>query len=246
MKVEKIRDLTLINIDEKKIMIIACDSCGGVGLKENDVLKVSPFYVGAFTVRVAMMEVMCTGAEIVTVVDAVCNEMEHTGSEIIKGIKHELKKAEVEEVVLTGSTEENFSTYTTGLGVTVIGLTQNKNLKLKMLKGPAVVISIGIPQVGDEINLDTGEGIIDYNTVKYMIGLEGVYEIIPIGSKGILYEAETVAKNYNLTLYIKENENIDIHKSAGPATCVIAFIKKDILKYVQCLKNVNIIGKVEN
>jgi hypothetical protein len=34
MEVRKIRDLSLITLDEKRTMVIACDSCGGVGMKE--------------------------------------------------------------------------------------------------------------------------------------------------------------------------------------------------------------------
>ena len=54
------------------------------------------------------MEVLCTGAEIVSITDAVC-EMGPTGSEIIRGIKQELKEANINNITLNGSTEENFS-----------------------------------------------------------------------------------------------------------------------------------------
>ncbi|MBV1822090.1 hypothetical protein KUA25_29170, partial [Bacteroidales bacterium MSK.15.36] len=75
MKISKVRDLTLIKLTEDKNLIVACDSCGGIGNKLEDTLKVPAFIVGKFTARVALMEVLCTGAEIVSITDAVCNEM---------------------------------------------------------------------------------------------------------------------------------------------------------------------------
>jgi selenophosphate synthetase-related protein len=117
MIVEKIRDLTIVNISDKNAIVVACDSCGSIGMKKGDVLKIPPFYSGKFTARVGIMEVLCTGAEVVTIVDTVSNEMEPTGNEIIRGIKEELKAANINEVVLTGSTEENFPTISTALGV---------------------------------------------------------------------------------------------------------------------------------
>jgi hypothetical protein len=60
MDVLKIRDLTLIKIDSEKTMVIACDSCGSIGMKKYDVLKVPPFFTGKFTTKVALMEVLCS------------------------------------------------------------------------------------------------------------------------------------------------------------------------------------------
>lgn len=242
MKVQKYRDLTLVRIDEKNMMVIACDSCGGIGSKQGDVLKVSPYYVGRFTARVGLLEVMCAGAQVVTVVDAVCNEMEPTGKEIIKGIKQELKEANIKDVVLTGSTEENFSTISTGLGVTVVGIVETKRLKIKSIFKSAAIVSIGLPKVGDEIKLEGDEDIVDYETVKCLLNLESVFEIIPVGSKGILFEAENIACNNGLHLYIDDSVGVDINKSAGPSTCILVIVDIESINDVMNYKHANKIG----
>jgi len=131
MKVNKVRDLTLVSIDEKKTMVISCDSCGGIGLKDGDFLKIPPFYVGKFAARVALFEVLSSGANVVCITNAVCNEMDPTGQEVIKGIKEELKFLNLDNITLTGSTEENFNTNSTAVGITAIGIIENDKLKIK-------------------------------------------------------------------------------------------------------------------
>lgn len=244
MKVRKVRDLTLITLHSDQTMVVACDSCGGIGSKAGDILKVPPVYVGSFTARVVIMEVMCSGAEIVTVTNAVCNEMEPTGREIIKGIQKELKAAGIDEIVLTGSTEENFSPPSTGVGVTAIGIADNKKLKINSTE-EALIISVGIPKVGDEINLEGDREIIDYTTIKELLEKPWVYEIVPVGSKGIVYEAEQLAINNNLELILEDDIKVDIRKSAGPATCIIAAISKEYQRNVMdCRLGINIIGSL--
>lgn len=246
MEVRKIRDLSLITLDEKKTMVIACDSCGSVGIKEGDVLKVPPFYVGKLTSRVALLEVICAGAEVITLTDTVCNEMNSTGEEIIKGIKHELNLAGVKDVVLTGSTEENFSTVSTGLGITVVGIAENNKLKVNNVKNEAVIISIGIPKVGDEINLDEDSEIVDYSSIYKLLNNNFVYEVVPVGSKGMAYECVQLAESNKLRVYFEEQQKIDIKKSGGPSTSIIAAVDSNGIKDIlESMPNSNIIAYLE-
>ncbi|MEY7998888.1 AIR synthase related protein [Clostridium sp. Mt-5] len=247
MEVKKIRDLSLITLDEKRTMIIACDSCGGIGGKKGDVLNVPPFYVGKLTARVVLLEVICSGAEVITITNTICNEMNNTGLEIIKGIKEELREADIRDVVLTGSTEENFETSSTALGVTAVGIAVTESLKVNSIKGEAVIISVGIPKVGDEINLEGDEEIVNYETVYKLLHNDFVYEIVPVGSKGIAYEAGQLAVNNNLKLYMENKCSIDIEKSGGPETSVIAAVDlggiEDILANIS---GVTIIGYLKS
>jgi hypothetical protein len=245
MEVRKVRDLTLIKIDENKTMVIACDSCGSVGMKEGDALKVAPFYTGKYTARVALLEVLCTGAEVVTVVDAICNEMKNTGEEIIKGIEEELNEAGIKQVVLTGSTEENFPTVSTALGITVIGIMETHALKVNKVRENSRVVSIGLPKVGDEIKLNNDEDIVHYSDIEILLHTEGVYEIIPVGSKGILNEACDLAKFNGMKFEIEENIQVDINKSGGPSTAIIASISNEALENISQLRNFNIIGSMK-
>jgi hypothetical protein len=242
MEISKVRDLTLVEISDEKVLVIACDSCGSIGLKEKDVFKVPPYFTGRFTARVTMLEVMSTGAEIITLTNSVCSEMKPTGEEIIRGIKDELQAAGIPEIVLTGSTEENFTTYSTGLGVTAIGIANPKTIKVNQAGDGAVVV-IGLPKVGSGIDLEKDEEIVNYEQLKRLLGDPCVYEIVPCGSKGIQYEAETLAKENGLKFRLWENIDIDIKKSCGPATTVIAAVNSVIVsRLLEQFKNCNLIG----
>ncbi|WP_315116142.1 AIR synthase related protein [uncultured Clostridium sp.] len=245
MKINKIRDLTLVSIDSNKTMVIACDSCGSIGMKEGDALKVPSIFVGKLTLRVAMLEVLASGANIVAVTNAVCNEMEPTGKEIIKGVEEELAHAGIDKIALNGSTEENFKTTSTALGITVVGIADNDNLKLNNIKEDCLLISIGMPKVGGEINLlSKDEDIADYDDLYKMLGTQGVFEIVPVGSKGILYEGELLARNNNMNLSLEDNISIDLHKTCGPATVLIAAVSHEAYENLKTMKRVRLIGKL--
>ncbi|MBU5485605.1 alpha-ribazole-5-phosphate synthase [Clostridium sp. MSJ-11] len=245
MKINKIRDLTLVSIDSNKTMVIACDSCGSIGMKEGDALKVPSIFVGKLTLRVAMFEVLSSGANIVAITNAVCNEMEPTGKEIIKGIEEELECAGIDKIALNGSTEENFKTTSTALGITVVGIVDNANLKVNNIKEDCLLISIGMPKVGGEINLSSkDEDIADYDDLYKMLETQGVFEIVPVGSKGILYEGELLARNNNMNLNLVDNMSIDLHKTCGPATVLIAAVSHEAYENLKTMKRVRLIGKL--
>ncbi|HWR44724.1 AIR synthase related protein [Sporomusa sp.] len=244
MNVKKVRDLTLVDLGQGKTMVIACDSCGSVGLKEGDVLKVPPFITGKYTARVAILEVLCTGAEVICLTNTICNEMDPTGKAIIQGIEEELKAAGIGEVVLTGSTEENFSTVATGLGITTVGLVVTKDLKVNNIKGDALLVAIGQPKVGQEVLASKREDIVDYSMIKQLLQAEEVYEIIPVGSKGILYEMQELARNNQLKLSVNNNIKIDINKSAGPSTVVIAAVSNNYFSKLDIAGSMELLGKV--
>ncbi|BFN03982.1 AIR synthase related protein [Clostridium tetani] len=247
MRISKVRDLTLIKLTEDKNLVVACDSCGGIGSKPEDALKVPAYIVGKLTARVALMEVLCTGAEVVTITDAVCNEMEPTGKEIIRGIKEELKEAKINEVTLNGSTEENFPTKATGLGVTVVGIVDNNNMKVNNITKDCLLISIGIPKVGKEIDIfGYDEEIASYNHISTILNNQEAYEIVPVGSKGILFEAEELAKNNRCEFYLnKDKIDVDIRRSAGPATVIIAAVSKKAYENLKDIQNVNLLGEIK-
>ena len=43
------RDVSFIELNADLYLAIACDSCGGIGEKERDVVCVPPYIVGRFT-----------------------------------------------------------------------------------------------------------------------------------------------------------------------------------------------------
>ncbi len=200
-----------------------------------DVLNAPLKMVGAMTVRVPLMEILSVGAKIIAISNAVCNEMNPTAKEIIEGIEEELKRAGINNVSINGSTEENFITKMTALGITVIGIADNLHIS-KPEVGDYIIL-IGQPLVGEEI-LHSGKKTADYQDIYHLLNNKSVKEIIPVGSKGIFYEANNICKMHGLSLKVF-NSGIDIYKSSGPSTCVIAVVNEKFLK-----SDTLLIGKV--
>lgn len=213
------RDVSFIELNKDLYLAIACDSCGGIGEKERDVVKVPPYIVGRFTGRVALMEILSVGAVPVALTAAVCSEPDPTGEGILYGIRDELKKLSL-EIPITVSTEKNMPTCQTGLGITVIGLVEKKRLRINKTKAGDKLYCVGMPKVGNEISLDDPE-IANSLLVKELLEIPAVHDIIPVGSKGIKGEAEMLASFLGLELEWNKNLLIDIQKTAGPATCVL-------------------------
>ncbi|OPJ54668.1 AIR synthase related protein [Alkalithermobacter paradoxus] len=240
---KKYRDLLFLDINDKEYLVISCDSCCGVGLKKFDKVKAPYELVSYFTTRVCMMELMSIKGNPIAIVDNLGTSMEKGGNEIINGIKKFLRENEI-DIPITGSTEENFISLQTFLGLTVIGRVDKDYEKYNKPRENDLIVVLGIPKVGSEIDIQTDKEIISFDDFRKIINLEYINCIIPVGSKGIKYESEVMSKIGNLNIEYIES-NIDISKSAGPSTCVIAAINEENLSK---LKNsikcpINIIGK---
>ncbi|WP_338037303.1 AIR synthase related protein [Marinitoga litoralis] len=220
-----------------KELIISCDSSGAIGNKEMDVVKVSPDIVGYYGAHVALCENIAYGATPITIVNTLSVEMNNTGKEIIKGIRRAIDLINI-DVIITGSTEENFPTIQTGIGITVIGI-KEKNINFKTEKGDIAVL-IGLPKLGEEV-LNSKE-ILRLDILKTLRNSNYLNEIVPVGSKGIFHEINEISKIWNLEFNLFNN-NIDLYKSAGPATCAIITLKEENLKNINIDIPINILGK---
>lgn len=231
MSIRKYRDLTLIDLSDDKVLVIACDSCGAVGPKEGDLVKVSGYVVGRFTSRVALMEVLAAGAWPICVVNTLCVEPFPTGADIQCGIADELRFLGVDpEALLTGSTEKNMPTSQSGVGVTVVGIASKEQLRIGRLRAGDYLALFGLPKVGAEVSLGDPE-IADLSTIMLLLSSSQVKEIVPVGSRGIKAEAETLARLNDLELVWYEiPDEVDLYKSAGPATCLLAAGEEATLK----------------
>jgi hypothetical protein len=225
------RDLTIVPLAGQSSLVIACDSCGGIGVKEGDAFKLPPRIAGQFTARVALTEVLCSGAVPVTITNGVACEMDPTGREVILGIQDELRHAGLNDVVLTGSTEENFPTSMTALAITVVGVAQEGALKFGCAVRGDTLILLGHPCVGAEVDLES-EGF--YDQIRQLMSMPGVREIVPVGSKGVAFEAETLAALNGMSVVLNDT-GIDYHKSAGPATCLLVLCAESSVNHILSL-----------
>lgn len=226
MKIRKHRDLTLIDINKDQILVVSCDSSGGIGNKENDIVKTTPEIVGQFTAQVGLMEILAFGAYPITIVDTLSVEMEDTGRRILDGIKKTLEPLDFDlDNVITGSTEENFPVSVTGVGITIIGIIDKDNWKKPKTEAGLIAAVVGMPKIGDEV-LDDKDSIMDIKRLLELKEKEYIKEILPVGSKGILYELDQMAKTNNINFELEDNKMINLKKPGGPSTCVIVSIEE--------------------
>ena len=221
-RLERIRDLLIYNMPDGAALVVSCDSAGAIGPKGRDVIATSGYVLGRYITRVALMELIACGAQPILVVDALCVERDPTGDEIIKGVRDEAALAGLDpEMAVTGSTEENIATSQTGIGIAAIGIAERSELRLGRASVGDALVCIGVAKVGNEVTLDDPE-IVDLGAVRALANIEWVHEIVPVGSRGIRAEAEDLAETNGLRFRVKPGAHLDLDKSAGPATCVVA------------------------
>src|SRR5665648_689652 len=107
-------------------------------MKELDVLKSSWFMTGKLTTRVALLEVISTGAIPKMLTVAISNEPHPAGTELLKGVNDELESAGLKTLPMAISTEKNMPTKQTGLGISVIGVAEKNKLRI----GKAQLLSL--------------------------------------------------------------------------------------------------------
>ncbi|WP_350342826.1 AIR synthase related protein [Proteinivorax tanatarense] len=228
----KYRDISLVSVNKEDILVIACDSCGGIGSKERDVVKVDPKIMGYYTTQVALMEVIAVGARPIAVINPLSVEMNNTGKKILQGIKKAVNRVKTKgDIAINGSTEENIPVVQTAMGLTVIGVMKKRDFNHSRTRLGDIAVVIGEPKVGEEV-IEQGEsGVFNLDMLQALLKKDYVNEILPVGSKGILYEIKEMARINCLNYKLYKNMPLDIEKTAGPSTCAIVSLKEhDVAK----------------
>lgn len=220
---QEYRDLSILPVSNEKWLVIACDSSAGIGKKKQDAVEIDPAITAAFCLRVPLIELFCYGAEPIAVIDLIGNEYEPTGERMILGIRAELAKAGLADIPLNGSTEENMPTKTTSVGVTVIGEIKAGKENFQMNEACSL-LQLGEPFVGEQV-VKNRERIFSYPLVKALRAEPGVMDMLPVGSKGVQYEAQLMTKDSEFQIHFLEKDGLDC--SAGPATVILLAVKTD-------------------
>ncbi len=217
------RDIRLIRLDRRKVLVVSCDSSGAVGSKVLDQVKCSPYMAGRFAARVALMEALAVGATPICVATPLAVEPTPTGKRIMRGIRSEMESARLDSrTPVVDSTEKNFKIKQTGVGVTVVGLAKSASLKVGRCAAGDEVFALGSPCVGSEVLWgQRRHTTADTQDVCTVVRSEFIHETIPVGSKGIAYEAQVMARDSNLHFEPSDDVRIDLSKSAGPATVIV-------------------------
>jgi selenophosphate synthetase-related protein len=241
-------DVSILKIPTGHAIVAGSTSSGAVGSKVMDKVKVEGHVLGKFLARVALMDVTATGAFPVLLSVTLGVEKEPTGNAILEGIRREARSIGLDpNQVLMENTEDNFETVQTGVGLTVIGFANEDELRLgKTLPGD-LVVAIGKPKVGDEVLAAEAHGeIADLKNVAQLSQRKYIHDIAPVGGFGIASEARMMAYGVGRQLKIFEVQKLDLNKSAGPATVILATVDREKLEDLTALipKPINVVGEI--
>lgn len=222
MKNSQFRDLTILELAPGMNLAVACDSSASIGEKEHDYINVDPEITAACCLRVPLFELICVNAEPITVIDVIGNELEPTGRKMITGIERELKRAGLSHLSLNGSTEENMLTTMTSLGITVMGRFEGEFIQ-PVIKPKDILFQLGQPLVGAEVVANINS-LCEYSELFSLRKEFAVVDLLPVGSKGMKFEAELMASENNLQINFLSPNDEKLKQSAGPATVVLVAV----------------------
>lgn len=244
MNIKQIRDLTVIDFDENRYLGIACDSCGGIGLKEHDVVKASPQLTAYQTGKVVLAELMSMGFTPLIMADGLAVEMNDTGKQLIEGFNEVLSRLKTTKVHLTGSTEENIRTVQTSMGVTCIGICQKDKLKYKKTRKDDVCLLIGLPLVGNDV-VNNPDKILDIDDFEKLYLYDYIKEMLPVGSRGVAAELNDLCDYNNLNIKFEDNIYVNLKNSGGPSCSCIITTDENHVNIIKSLVNkpIEIIGR---
>lgn len=229
----------LIILDDMNL-VLACDSAAGIGEKPADEVFADVEMVSYYAAFVPIVELLCARSTPMVLVDTLCNEREPYGEKIIRGIKMAMKDAGLDEAnAFTGSTEENFISKMTGIGVTVLG----HGLDIRKAQKGDAVYAIGKALVGEELikYRDKAMSMSDYIYLKEQ---DYIHDIVPIGSKGAAHELAEIEAHAGLRARIV-NSDFDLNASGGPSAMCLVTMKSDDFNKLNLKKDVNLLAFME-
>jgi selenophosphate synthetase-related protein len=241
-------DVSILKVPTGHAIVAGSTSSGAVGPKIMDKVKVEGGVLGKFLARVALMDVTATGAFPLLLSVTLGVEKEPTGNQIMDGIKREARSIGLDpNQVIMENTEDNFETVQTGAGLTVVGFANEDELRIGKTVPGDTIIAIGKPKVGDEVILAEAKGeIADLKNIMQLSQKKYVHDIAAVGTLGIADEARMMAYGVGRQLKLAELQGVDLNKSAGPATVILASIDKEKLEELSSLisKPISIIGEI--
>lgn len=241
-------DVSIMKMPTGHAIVTGSTSSGAVGPKEFDKVKVDGKVLGKFMARVALMDVTATGAFPLLLSVTLGVESEPTGNDIIEGIKREARNIGLDpNQVIMENTEDNFQTVQTGAGLTVVGLANEDELRLGKTMPGDLIVAIGRPKVGIEVIAAEARGeIADLKNVVQLNQRKYVHDISAVGSFGIASEAKMMAYGVGRQLKLNAVPELDLEKSAGPATVILATVDPDRLEDLRELipKPFSVVGEI--
>lgn len=241
-------DLVVLKLPTGHSIVVGSTSSGAVGPNSLDKIKVDGWVLGKYLARVALMDVAAVGAFPLLLSVTLGVKKEPFGREILEGTRHEALILGLEpNQVLLEKTEENFDVVQTGAGLTVVGLANEADLRLARTLPGDLLVAVGKPKVGDEVLPAEVRGeVADLKSMILLSHRKFVHDIFPVGPFGIANEARTMAFAVGRQIKFIEDTEIDLEKSAGPATVMLVTIDCESFEELKSLigKPITIIGEI--
>lgn len=243
---QRLRDLLLVDIPGR--LVIACDVIGGIGNKPHDSVPTDPRTCANFGFRVPMLELLCSGARPVAVVDTLSVERHPTGQIMIDEILRLAAEAGLGPEAVTGSTEDNVVTTATGLGITILGVLA-PGAGLPMARRGDVVVCLGEPRSAPADRLYISHpAMVTIAEVKRLLDTGLVHDALPVGSRGVGHELAEMAAHSGTQVRHDPASSIPPEQSAGPASCVLISCSpgdQETLKALVPQRSWQVIGRLE-
>ena len=240
------RDISVFEVDQNLVLVVGCDSAGGIGPKPLDEVKVSGYTLGRFTARVALMEVLSVGAKPFCLTNTLGVEPDPTGLEIVRGIQSEVDALGL-PLDLIGSMEKTVKVQQTGIGVTIVGLTTKNKLRIGLSMPNDLIVAVGLPKVKDDVlPAEQRNEIADLQDLLTLVGCEFVHDVIPVGSLGTRHEVKVLCQDASLGAKLDDACGFNFDSSAGPATVILVTVGTDDLHKLSGLigKPITVIGSL--
>lgn len=214
-----ISDIAIVPLSEQFELVIASDNSGAIGMKQLDEVKVPNEVTSYYACRVAYMDLIRAKGEPKVIV-----MQNFTGDsawhEYKLGVNRFLKETKVQQLPITGSTESNFTTVQSGVGLTIIGTRPKSDRISPRLDESASFAVIGKPLVGNQA-IEQAEHIAPISLYEKFVHMTEIIDVMPVGSKGILVEWQKLTGEKN-----DLRSELNLTQSGGPATCfIIAYPK---------------------
>lgn len=238
----RVRDLSVMMMPDGSHLLVACDSLGGIGPKRGDQVAATAYTTAHFATRVPLLEIVAARAAPRLIVNNLCFEGGRDADEMRRAVVDLAVEVGLDEAAVTGSTEENVPTTTTGVGITVIGSVDPGDLRLGSSRPGDLVVCLGRPRSAPRFRITTTDiEMPSVAEVVAVLAIPGVHEVLPVGSRGVANEIDELAGTAGLRHQFIErhrlqDSGLDLHASGGPASCVLVSLLPEALPDVRSVR----------
>ncbi|MGD7010006.1 ATPase [Metabacillus sp. 84] len=224
------RDIQKIHLTEEEWLIAASDNAGAIGEMEHDLVNVPLEITASHTLRVALMECLAVGAAPFSIIlhNFIGNK---AWKRLSASCDRLMKETGFDGVSITGSTESNMTMMQSAIGITVLGRVAKNLYRSGVTPLDAGFAVVGEPLVGEEV-ITKADRMVSLSLFQELCRHDGVFELIPAGSGGIAREIRYLNPEAKFI-----DCELNMHKSAGPASCVIIAYNKQFTNDLKNLAN---------